>query len=558
MKLGQAAETECDAPCTGDASQMCGGTWRNSVYRISTMFWEMPGFDDSNWANAMDLGPNGIAPWRKRPRISSKARWIWSTDPNAHDHVFCRLVQPNTEMNCPAAQAQYLHEHPRVKGSGFPAWQHYNKEGKALGFIWHEDLCNVCTPAQMESKCEYRYPWQDGGGGDVNNAHPAGSTPDIVGPFGGALCQDNECSNKCVGKHDAAQAELVGARVAIDHNDHYGTGFADFVNPTGDTVTFTLHQCNAGRHLLEFTYSLASDQPARPLLITVNGGRPTGGATNANGVDHVNLHFPATGSWEEWGTVHLRADLLAGTNVITLTAIRNSGPNLDTLEVYPNGHSNIGTWRGNMDNSGTLFVNNQAVNDPADTGWDITNTFVFTEPCDSPTVYAIHALDGETSETGTAGVGGIIGSITHCNEVIVTKSEWKCAATDQANGGYAPPAEWNAVGYDDSAWQKAKLYGRATSHNNHWNTYTEAQSPPYHVPEDAVSPRAAWIWTDEADLHDDVYCRYESFHTFKNCGDAAHRYDQDYPTVRTDIGTSAWEHFNTLGKDEGNIWHSEL
>ena len=110
-----APESECNTACPGDASTMCGGSWRNSIYRISTNFWEMPGFDDSQWAAAADLGPNGIAPWRHRDGISDNAHWIWSSDPNAHDHIFCRHTQPNTEMNCPAAQAEYLHEHPWVK-----------------------------------------------------------------------------------------------------------------------------------------------------------------------------------------------------------------------------------------------------------------------------------------------------------------------------------------------------------------------------------------------------------------------------------------------------------
>jgi hypothetical protein len=228
------------------------------------------------------------------------------------------------------------------------------------------------------------------------------------------------------------------------------------------------------------------------------------------------------------------------------------------LEVFPNSHSNIGTWRGNFDNSGTLYVNNQAINDPAVTGWDTTNTFTFIEPCDEPTVYAIHAIDGERDEEGTAGVGGIIGSISHCNEIIVTNSAWKCVANDVANGYPVPPA-WNTVGYDDGSWEKAKNYGIATGNANHWNEYTMAQDPPYHVPRDAVSPFAHWIWTNEADSHDDVYCRYESFHAFKNCKPAADRYRHDYPFVDDErVELSPFDHFQQLGKDAGRIWHSEL
>ena len=87
-----------------------------------------------------------------------------------------------------------------------------------------------------------------------------------------------------------------------------------------------------------------------------------------------------------------------------MTAMENSGPNLDTLEVYPNGAQELGHWRGNFDNSGTFFVNGQQINDPSVTGWDITNSFSFTEPCDRTTVYAIHAEDYERSEEGNDGV----------------------------------------------------------------------------------------------------------------------------------------------------------
>ena len=56
--------------------------------------------------------------------------------------------------------------------------------------------------------------------------------------------------------------------------------------------------------MLEFTYSLASDQPGRPLGVVVNGGQ--GGQGGQGGNTEFTLHFPATGSWEEWGTVSVR------------------------------------------------------------------------------------------------------------------------------------------------------------------------------------------------------------------------------------------------------------
>lgn len=84
----------------------------------------------------------------------------------------------------------------------------------------------------MESHCDYQYPWADGGPGQATHAPGTGSTGplgnsgsggqgSVVGDFGGAICQDNLCSNKCVGKHDAAQAQLSGAVAATNHGDHW-------------------------------------------------------------------------------------------------------------------------------------------------------------------------------------------------------------------------------------------------------------------------------------------------------------------------------------------------
>jgi hypothetical protein len=35
-RYGQVAESECNKPCSGNAGQICGNNWRNSVYRVNT------------------------------------------------------------------------------------------------------------------------------------------------------------------------------------------------------------------------------------------------------------------------------------------------------------------------------------------------------------------------------------------------------------------------------------------------------------------------------------------------------------------------------------------
>ena len=77
-----APDSECDTPCNdgtdadGDVShygtqlhsetEMCGGSWRNSVYQASTTYWESAGYDDRAFPMAADLGANG-APHRREP-----------------------------------------------------------------------------------------------------------------------------------------------------------------------------------------------------------------------------------------------------------------------------------------------------------------------------------------------------------------------------------------------------------------------------------------------------------------------------------------------------------
>jgi hypothetical protein len=45
---------------------------------------------------------------------------MWTPDPNGHDHVFCRYVASNTEINCDAAEDQYFTDYQDVKNYRYP------------------------------------------------------------------------------------------------------------------------------------------------------------------------------------------------------------------------------------------------------------------------------------------------------------------------------------------------------------------------------------------------------------------------------------------------------
>lgn len=121
--------------------------------------------------------------------------------------------------------------------------------------------------------------------------------------------------------YQAENAVLVGAVVSNIHSGYTGTGFADYVNPTGDYIEWTVSVPAAGSYTLDFRYGNGGTTN-RPLELRVN-------QTIVNG----SLAFPSTGTWTNWSISSSPVSLNAGTNVIRLTAIGSSGGNVDSLTV---------------------------------------------------------------------------------------------------------------------------------------------------------------------------------------------------------------------------------
>jgi hypothetical protein len=128
---------------------------------------------------------------------------------------------------------------------------------------------------------------------------------------------------------EAEKAALTGAVVATNHPGYSGTGFADYRNPSGDSITWTLTVPATGRYQLAFRYALAFG--TRTMEVSVAGQ-----AVNPA------LSFPATGSWRTWERLSVSTLLYSGTTTITLKARRSSGPNLDYLAPCPRRDEPIG------------------------------------------------------------------------------------------------------------------------------------------------------------------------------------------------------------------------
>lgn len=125
------------------------------------------------------------------------------------------------------------------------------------------------------------------------------------------------------GAYEAEYAVMNGPIVASDRPGYTGLGFADYVNPSGDYVDWSVDSATSGPYDLNFRYALSSGD--RPLQIEVNGQ-----------IVDAAMSFPATGAWETWAYASIPSLYLeAGTNTIRATAIGSNGPNIDHLLLSP-------------------------------------------------------------------------------------------------------------------------------------------------------------------------------------------------------------------------------
>ena len=130
------------------------------------------------------------------------------------------------------------------------------------------------------------------------------------------------------------------------------------------------------------------------------------------------------------------------------------------------------------DNEFDLYVNGNNVG--RGTSWTTTYHFsTVVKPGD------VIALDGVDKGGPAAFIGVFGGKVTK-------PSEWKCS-TKNAPG-------WTTNNFDDSSWSNAVSYSR-NQDSNVWRSAGGGSRP--NIPGDAE-----WLWTNNNDNHDRVYCRY--------------------------------------------------
>jgi hexosaminidase len=124
------------------------------------------------------------------------------------------------------------------------------------------------------------------------------------------------------GRFEAESAVVSQGVVASNHTGFSGTGFVDYNNVAGSSVTWTVDVASAGAATLTFRFANGTTT-SRPMDVSVNGV-----------VVAVGVAFGGTGNWDTWANKTVTVNLDAGTNTIRATATTaNGGPNVDYLAV---------------------------------------------------------------------------------------------------------------------------------------------------------------------------------------------------------------------------------
>jgi hypothetical protein len=118
---------------------------------------------------------------------------------------------------------------------------------------------------------------------------------------------------------EAEEAVLSGAVVASAQPGYVGTGYADYINASGDYIEWTANASSTGSYSLKFRYANGGTTN-RPLQLKINGV-----------VINANLAFLPTGGWATWSISSATVNLIAGNNKIRLTTIGANGPNVDNV-----------------------------------------------------------------------------------------------------------------------------------------------------------------------------------------------------------------------------------
>ncbi|MFJ9521386.1 PQQ-dependent sugar dehydrogenase [Kitasatospora sp. NPDC101801] len=123
-------------------------------------------------------------------------------------------------------------------------------------------------------------------------------------------------------RYEAESAARTLGVVEANHTGYSGTGFVNGDNVAGSWVEFTVNAATAGTATVTIRYANGTTVD-RPGDLAVNGT-----------VVSAARSFPSTGTWDDWATSTVTAQVNVGSNRIRLTSTSATGlPNLDALDL---------------------------------------------------------------------------------------------------------------------------------------------------------------------------------------------------------------------------------
>ncbi|GHC72866.1 carbohydrate-binding protein [Limoniibacter endophyticus] len=174
----------------------------------------------------------------------------------------------------------------------------------------------------------------------VTVGEPAAFTPIVVQAEDAQLTVlDNDANTTDTTIRNLANPETTAGLVDGLRPDYSGTGYLDFGDFPGDSVTFTVTVSEAGTYDLNVRYASVNE---RPLSLSVNNGTVSTMPFPDTSVPAQNGQ-PAIEGFNNWEFSTVGVQLVAGVNTITLAipAGANTGPNIDRIELTEGGSGPI-------------------------------------------------------------------------------------------------------------------------------------------------------------------------------------------------------------------------
>ena len=134
--------------------------------------------------------------------------------------------------------------------------------------------------------------------------------------------------------------------------DFSGTGYVDYGNDAGDTLSIPVNITVAGQYDLNIRYASNTD---RPLDLVINGGAAQSLPFVSTDPDGPGTSGPEEG-FDHWEFLTVTVDLVAGANTIALSipSGTNTGPNIDRIEITEAGSGPIPPADLSADEDGNL------------------------------------------------------------------------------------------------------------------------------------------------------------------------------------------------------------